>query len=70
MVPVFDRLERLKAFATVRPLDYLELRGHVIVNLISPEVAILLNPGSPSNYAFGLDVLEKFRQAMKPIDPV
>ena len=69
VIPVFDRLERLKHWAQDKAFDYLELPGNVLIRVIAPEIALVLNEGTPHRYLFIPDILEKLRTAMRPVDP-
>jgi hypothetical protein len=69
LIPVFDLLERLKEWASDRQFDYLEIKTHVFVQLLGPKVSLVLNPGTPWNYAFTSQILSSLRNAMRPISP-
>jgi len=68
-VPVFDRLERLKAWAQDRAFDYLVLQAHLFLRVIAPEVQILLNEGTQSTYLFTVEILDALRKAARPVQP-
>ncbi len=68
-VPVFDRLEKLKTWAENRAFDYLVLQAHVFLRVVAPEIAIVLNEGTPYRYLFTPEILEGLRKAMKPTTP-
>jgi hypothetical protein len=68
-IPVFDRLHRLKAWADGKTFDYLVLPGSVLIRIIAPEIAIVLNEGMASRYLFVPEILEKLRKAMRPVRP-
>ncbi len=68
-VPVFDRLQKLKTFAQDRTFDYLTLPAHLFLKVIAPEVAIVLNEGTSFRYLFTPEILEKLRNAVKPVRP-
>lgn len=65
-IPVFDRLEKLKTWAGDRAFDYLALQSHLLLKVIAPEIAIVLNEGTPHRYLFVPEVLDSLRSAMKP----
>ena len=65
-VPVFDQLEKLKTWAA-RPFDYLVLPAYIFLKVISPDVEILLNEGTPWRYQFTAEILETLRNAVKPV---
>lgn len=69
IIPVFDRLERLKAWSQDRTFDYLVLQSHLLLRVIAPEVALLLNEGTPFRYLFPPEILETLREQMKPVNP-
>ena len=70
-VPVFDRLERLKAWAAVKDakasFDYLVLPAHIFLRVIAADVNLVLNEGTPYPYTFTAEILEQLRAAAKPI---
>lgn len=70
-VPVFDGLERLKAWAAAKDakatFDYLVLPAHVFLRVIATDVNIVLNEGTPFPYTFTSEILEQLRAAAKPI---
>jgi hypothetical protein len=68
-IPVFDRLERMKAWAEGKSFDYLVLPGSVLLRVIAPEIAIVLNEGTAHRYLFVPEILEKLRDAMRPVRP-
>ena len=68
-IPVFDRLEKLKAWAGDRAFNYLVLQSHQLLKVIAGEVAVVLNEGTPLRYLFSPEVLESLRQAMQPVNP-
>jgi hypothetical protein len=68
-IPVFDRLDRLKAWAHGKTFDYLVLPGSVLIRVIAPEIAIVLNEGTAYRYLLVPEILEKLRAAMRPVPP-
>lgn len=68
-IPVFDRLEKLKTWAEDKAFDYLVLQSHLLMKIIAPEVAIVLNEDTPYRYLFTAEILESLRSAMKPVTP-
>jgi hypothetical protein len=68
-IPVFDRLERMKAWAGEKTFDYLVLQASVLLEVIAPEIAIVLNEGIPTRYLFTPEILERLRRAMRPVKP-
>ncbi len=68
-IPVFDRLEKLKTWADDKTFNYLVLQAHVLLRIIAPEIAIVLNEGTRYRYLFTPGVLEKLRQAVRPVSP-
>lgn len=67
VIPVFDRLERLQDWAQGKALDYMQIRCHLLLKMVSPGVAIILNSGLSSSHYFSTEVLDQLRQAMKPV---
>ena len=68
-VPVFDTIERMKAWAGEKAFDYLVLQSHLLLRVIAPEISIILNEGTEHRYLFTPEILERLRQAMKPVQP-
>jgi hypothetical protein len=66
-VPVFDRLDKLKTWAGDKAFNYLQLPAHLFLKVIAPEVAIVLNEGTPHRYLFTPEILESLRRAVKPV---
>jgi len=70
-VPVFDRLERLRAWAATKDakasFDYLVLPGHIFLKVIAADVNLVLNEGTEYPYTFTAEILEQLRAAAKPI---
>jgi hypothetical protein len=69
VIPVFDRLEKLKSWAEDRAFDYLVLQSHLLLKIIAPEIAIVLNEGTEYRYLFTSEILESLRGAMRPVNP-
>lgn len=69
VVPVFDSIVRLREWAAPQTLDYLEIRGHLLVRMLGGQVALALNPGSPWNFLFTPEILKRLEGAMRPITP-
>jgi hypothetical protein len=68
-VPVFDRLEKLKTWSQDRAFNYLVLQSHLLLRVLAPEVAIVLNEGTPYRYLFTPEILGLLRDQMKPVNP-
>ncbi|MBY0369974.1 SseB family protein [bacterium] len=68
-IPVFDRLDRLKTWAGDRAFNYLVLQAHTLIKVIAPEIAIVINEGTPHRYLFLPEILESLRAAAKPVAP-
>jgi hypothetical protein len=69
VVPVFDRLDRLQAWAGSRALDFVPLRGHIMLVLVSAEVGMVLNLATNWTYYFSPEILQRLRTVMKPVTP-
>lgn len=69
VVPVFDRLERLQRWSEGRAFDYVQLRCHLLLGMISADVGLVLNPGTSFAHSFSPEVLEKLRRAMRSVSP-
>jgi hypothetical protein len=69
VVPVFDQIDKLKNWAAPKSLDFLNLKTHVLLQLMGGDTLIVLNPGTEFAYAFKPELLDKLRGAMKPINP-
>ena len=67
MVPLFDSLERLQAWAGDKTLDYLTIRCYHFLKLLAPNVALVVNLGTDFSYYFPPDILDRLRKAMKPV---
>lgn len=65
-IPVFDELGKLKTWAENKAFDYLVLQSHLLMKVIAPEVAIVLNEGTEYRYLFTPEVLESLRGAIRP----
>ncbi len=65
-IPVFDTLEKLKTWAENKAFDYLVLQAHLLLKVIAPEIAVVLNEGTPYRYLFTPEVLESLRGAVRP----
>jgi len=70
VVPVFDQLERLKAWAQDRSFDYVEIRCHLFLRVLAAEVGLVLNAGTDYSHGFSPEILERLRAAMQPVQPV
>lgn len=68
-IPVFDRLEKMKNWAGDKAFDYQLLQASVLLKVIAPEIAIVLNEGTAHRYLFPPDILERLRFAMRPVQP-
>lgn len=68
-LPVFDTLDRMKHWAGEKKLDFLVLRSHMLLGLVDPTVALVLNLGTVWNYTVTPEVLERLRAAMAPVTP-
>lgn len=68
-VPVFDKLEKLKVWADVRPFDYLMLPTHLFLKVISPDVGIVLNEGTAYRHFFKAETLAAIRNAIQVVHP-
>lgn len=68
-IPVFDSIDRLKNWAATKPLDYILIKGHLLIRLIDPSIFIVLNLGMELNYTITPEVLEKLRGAMTAVTP-
>ena len=66
IIPVFDRLERLKRWSEDKAFDYILLQSHLFIRVIAPEIAIVLNEGTEYPYLFTANILDSLRNAMKP----
>lgn len=67
VVPVFDRLEKLKIWADDKAFDYIVLQAHLFLRVVAPEIAIVLNEGTAYRYLFTVEILESLRGAAKPV---
>lgn len=67
-VPVFDRVEKLKAWADEKAYDYLVLQAHLLLKVIAPEMAIILNENTPDRYYFTPEILQSLRDAVQPVN--
>lgn len=68
-VPVFDKLEKLKAWAEARPFDYLILPAHLFLKVIAPDVGIILNEGTSHRHFFKAETLTAIRNAAQVVKP-
>ncbi|MFM8269434.1 MAG: SseB family protein [Pseudomonadota bacterium] len=68
-VPVFDSMERLKAWAQTQSFDFLKIKAHVLLKLLDPSMALVLNSGTAFEYILTTDILELLRKSMRPISP-
>jgi len=66
-VPVFDTLDRLKTWATGRDLDYLSVKSYVLLQILAPNIALVLNVDTDWTYTFTAEVLDDLRRAMRPV---
>jgi hypothetical protein len=67
VIPVFDRLDRMQAWAQGKTLDYLQLRCHILLQLVAAEAGIVLNLATHWTYYFSPETLGQIRNAMKPV---
>ena len=67
IVPVFDQIGRLKQWAAERTVDFLDIRCHVLLQLLGKDVGLLLNPGTPWHHPITPDIVDLLRRAMKPV---
>lgn len=68
-VPVFDSVDRLKNWAATKKLDYILIKGHLLIRLLDSTVFIVINPGMELNYTLTPEILEKLRAAMTVVTP-
>lgn len=68
-MPIFDTLERLKHWAGDKKLDYLVLRCHMLMGMLAPDVAMVLNLATPFHYTLTAEILGKLREVMNPVTP-
>lgn len=68
-VPVFDSLERLKHWSQNQSFDFIKIKAHVLLKLLDPSMAIVLNNGTEFEYILTSDILELLRNSMRPISP-
>lgn len=66
-VPVFDSIERLKGWAGEQILDYVRIKGFILLKILDVKIALVLNPGFKWNYTLTPDILNKIRNAMKTV---
>ena len=69
-IPVFDTLDRLKDWAQNKTLDYLKIKTHVLLKILDPKMAVLINAGTSFHYTLTSEILEVLRSSMKPVTPV
>lgn len=68
-VPVFDSLDKIKNWAGMQKLDYILIKGHLLLRMIDPSVFVVINLGMELNYTLTPDILERLRNAMTPVTP-
>jgi len=66
-MPVFDSLARMKRWAGARQFDYILLRGHQLIGILGDQGGLVVNAGTPWSYTVTPEILEKLRQAMRPV---
>jgi hypothetical protein len=68
-IPVFDTIEKMKTWAENKAFNYLVLQSHLLMKVIAPEIALVLNEGTPHRYLFTPSILGTLRQVAKPVAP-
>jgi len=68
-IPVFDSIEKMKTWAGEKAFNYLVLQANLLMKVIAPEIALVLNEGTAHRYLFTPEILNRLRLAMKPVLP-
>lgn len=69
-VPQFDSLQRLQTWSQSETFDYLKVKAHVLLKILDPSMAIVINAGTAFEYVLTSEILELLRQSMRPVSPV
>ena len=69
-VPQFDSLERLQAWSQTETFDYLKVKAHVLLKILDPSMAIVINAGTSFEYVLTSEILDLLRQSIRPVSPV
>lgn len=68
-VPIFDTVDKLKNWAATKPLDYILIKGHHLIQMIDPSLFLVINLGMELNYTLTPQVLEQLRNSMTAVTP-
>jgi uncharacterized protein YheU (UPF0270 family) len=68
-VPVFDSKERLQTWSQNQNFDYIKIKAHVLLKLLDPSMAIVLNCGTEFEYVLTVEILDLLRNSMRPVNP-
>lgn len=69
-LPVFDRLERLQAWAKGEAIDYVRIPTHALLrSSLEPKLHIVLNVGTPHTKEFVPDELAWLRGTLDQLEP-
>lgn len=68
-LPVFDSLGRMQDWAGEKTLDYAVVRGHQLLRMVDASIGMILNLATAFHYTLTPPILERLREAMKPVKP-
>lgn len=68
-IPVFDQLKRMESWGQSFKFDYLKIKAHLLLKLLDPSMAVVINPGTAFEYILTSEILTVLRQSMKPVSP-
>lgn len=68
-VPVFDLLKRMEGWGQSFKFDYIKIKAHLLLKLLDPSMAVVINPGTAFEYILTSEILTVLRQSMKPVSP-
>lgn len=68
-IPVFDSGERLKAWSQSQNFDFLKIKAHVLLKILDPSMAIVLNSGTEFEYILTSEIVDLLRKSMRPTTP-
>lgn len=68
-IPVFDQLKRMEGWGQSFKFDYIKIKAHLLLKLLDPSMAVVINPGTAFEYILTSEILTVLRQSMKPVSP-